>query len=383
MEPRARLKDSSDCANRLPRKGPTGWHEDCMQWCSIWKDELPLKLPVSSKCIDPKFLSGCTIGSNGEWKEFWRDTALVAPKNSPISNCRPWRTFWTAARLPMDSIPAFGLAQWSPELSRKNSRFPTIQPMSPVSFTNWSFPSSVPGRSWPVRTSKPNLGGCGIAIQTLKKSQERKSRHPLRRRSHLPAGPHSLPNLGKSRMPARNSHHWTEEDFKSLWHHRTLCGPFPLPFSKSLQCFDLYSLPRTDSAKLFSSQNLSDPGQRLLPQGWGGSGLVFWTPQEHPGLQSAYLLTRTQCVRKSLALYASGCHAQSLLLDARRTIFILNINFPEYPESSVSGPGSLVSFSIVDMSPYLCKTIYLGNFNISDRFALSLRYALMAGCFWD
>ena len=363
MEPKARLKGSSDCANRLPRKGPTGWRGDCMRWCSIWKDELLLKLPVSSKCIDPRSPSGCTIGSNGGWKGFWRDTALVAPRNSPISNCRLWETFWIVAPLPMDSIPAFGPARWSPGLLRKNSRFPTIQPMSPVSFTNWSSPSSDPGRSWPVRTSKLNLGGCGIAIRTLKKSQERRSRDPLRRRSHLPAGPHSLPNLGKGRMPARNSHHWTEEDFKSLWHDRALCCPFPLPFSKSLQCFDLHCLPGEDSAKLFSSQNLSDPGQRLLPQGRGGLGLVFWASQEHRGSQSAHLLPRTQCVRKSLALYANGCHAQSLLRDSRRTIFILNFNFPEYPESSISGPRSLTSFSIelyvaLFMQRYISRRCY-------------------------
>jgi len=336
-----------------------------MQWCSIWKDELPLKLPVSSKCIDLKFLSGCIIGSNGGWKEFWRGTALVAQRNSPISNCRRWRTFWTVVRLPMDSIPAFGPARWSPELLRKNSRFLTIQPMSPVSFTNWSSPSSVPGRSWPVRISKPNLGGCGIAIQTLKKSQERRSRHPLRRRSYLPAGPHALPNLGKGRMPARNSHHWTEEVFESLWHHRTLCGPFPLPFSKSLQCFDLYCLPGKISAKLFPSQNLSDSGQRLLPQGRGGLGLVFWTPQEYRGSQSADLLARAQCVRKSLALYACGCDARPLLRDPRRIIFVFNFNIQEYPESSVSSPRSFVSFSI-EIHVALFMQGYISNTRILD-----------------
>ena len=334
-----------------------------MRWCSIWKDELPLKLPVSSRCIDPKSPSGCTIGNNGEWREFWKDTGLVAPRNSPISNCRLWGTFWTAAQLPMDSIPAFGPVRWSPELLRKNSRSLTIQPMSPVSFTNWSSPSSDPGRSWLGRTSKLNLAGCGIAIRTLKKSQERRSRDPLRRRSHVPAGPHSLPNLGKSRMPTRNSHHWAEEDSKSLWHYRTLCGSFPLPFSKSLQCFDLYCLPGEVSAKLLSSQNLPDPGQRLLPQGRGGLGLVFWTSQENRGSQSTDLLARTQCIRKSLALYASGCHAQSLLRDSRRTIFILNFDFPEYPKSSLSGPRSLTSFSIA-----LCRLIYAIIYNSRNLF---------------
>jgi hypothetical protein len=76
-------------------------------------------------------------------------------------------------------------------------------------------------------------------------------------------------------------------------------------------------------------------------------GLVFWTSQKHRGSQSPDLLARTQCVRKNLALYAGGCHPQSLLRDSRGTIFILNFNFPEYPESSVSGPRSLASFSII------------------------------------
>jgi len=117
---------------------------------------------------------------------------------------------------------------------------------------------------------------------------------------------------------------------------------------------------------LFSSQNLSDPGQRLLPQGRGGLALVFWTSQEHRGLQSADLLARTQCVRKSLALYASGCHAQSLLRDSRRTMFMLNFNFPEYPENSVSGPRSLTSLSVA-----LCRLIYA---MLYSSFDLALLY---------
>jgi hypothetical protein len=318
-----------------------------MRWCSIWKDEQPLKLPASSKCIARRSPFGCIIGNTGAWKGFWRDTGLAVPKNSPISNGKLWRTFWTVALLPMDSIPAFGLARWSPGLSKKNSRFPTIQPMSPVSSTNWSSPSSAPERSSPVPTGKLNLAGYGIAIPILKKSQKRRSRPPLRGRSNFPSGPHSLPNLGEGRMPARNSHHRPEKVFKSLWHNRALCGPFPLPFPTSLQCFNLYLLPREVGSKLLSPQNLSNPGQRLLSQGRRGLGLVLWTSPKHRGLQSTNLLARTQCVRKSLALYAGGCHAQSILRDSRRTIFILNFNFPKYPKSSASGPRSLTSFSII------------------------------------
>ena len=181
-----------------------------------------------------------------------------------------------------------------------------------------------------MRTGKLNLGGCGIAIPTLKKSQKRRSCPPLRGRSNFPSRPHSLPNLGEGRKPARNSHHRSEEVFKSLWHDRALCGPFPLSFSASLQCVDLYPIPGEGRSKLLSLQNLSNPGQRLLSQGRGGLGLVRQTSQKHRGVQSAKLLARTQCVRKGLALYLGRCHAKSILLDSRRAIFILDFIFPEY-----------------------------------------------------
>jgi hypothetical protein len=360
MEQRGRFKDSFGCANELPRKGLTEWRGGCMPWCSIWKDGQRLKLPASSKYIDPKSPSGCTTGNDGAWTGFWRDTALAAPKNSPIRNCGLWRTFWTVVRWPMDSIPASGPARWSPGLLRKNFRFPTIQPMFLVSFNSWDSRSSAPRRSWPVPTSRPNRDGCGIAIRTLKKIQKRRSRPPLRGRSLFPAGSHSLPNLGEGRMPARNSHHRAEEGFESLWHDRTLCGPFPVPFSRSLQCFDLYRLPGEADSKLLSTENLSDPGQRFLPQGWGGMGLVFRPSPKHRGSQSAVLLPRTQCFGKSLALYARGCYSQSIFRNPRRAIWVSNFNIPKYPASTVTGTRSFISFPIIVnklMSLYLCNDI--------------------------
>ena len=347
MELKGQSKGSSDCVNRQPRKGPIVWHGDFMPWSSIWRGEQLLKLPVSSKCTDPKFLSGCTIGNSTVWKEFWRDSAAVVLPNCRINNCKRWQTSWIVALWPTDFIRVFGLVPWSPESLKRNSRSLTIRPMFRASFTNLNSPFSAPERFWPVRINTPNLGGSGIVTRTLKKSQKPRGCPPLRGRSFFPAGPHPLPNMGQSRMPTRNSHHRAEEVFKSLWYDRALCGPLPLPFSTSLQCFDLYRLPGEAGSKLLSPQNLSHPGQRLLSQGRGGLGLVFWTSQKHRGLQSPDLLARTQCVRKNLALYAGGCHAQSLLRDSRGTIFILNFNFPEYPESSVSGPRSLASFSII------------------------------------
>jgi hypothetical protein len=76
-------------------------------------------------------------------------------------------------------------------------------------------------------------------------------------------------------------------------------------------------------------------------------GLVFRTSKEYRGLQSANLLASPECLRKNLALYPDGCHAQSLLRDSRGTIFILNFNFPEHPKSSGPGPRFVIPFSII------------------------------------
>ena len=360
MEQKGRFKNSFGCANELPKKGLTEWRGGCMPWCSIWKDEQRLRLPASSKCIAPKSPSGCIIGNDGAWTGFWRDTGLDALKNSPIRNCGLWRTFWTVARWPMDSIPASGPARWSPGLLRKSFRFPIIQPIFPVSFNNWDSRSSAPRRSWPVPTSNSNRGGCGIAIRTLKKSPRRRSCSPLRGRSYFPPGPHSLPNLGESRMPARNSHHRAEEGLESLWHDRALCGPVPLPFSTSLQCFDLYRLPREADPKLLSPENLSDSGQCFLPQGRGGMGLVFRPSPSHRSPQSALLLSGIQCPGKSLALYTRGCYSQSIFCNLRRAIWIFNFNIPQYPKSTVTSTRSFKSFPIIDnkcMWLYLCRDI--------------------------
>ena len=360
MEQKGRFKSSFGCASELPKKAPTEWRGGCMPWCSIWKDERHQRLPVSSKYIDPKCPSGCTIGNNGAWTGFWRDIGLAALKNSPIRSCKLWQTFWTVARWPMGSIPASGPARWSPGLLRKSFRFPTIQPMFPVSFSNWGSRSSAPRKSWPEPTSNSNHGGCGIDIRTLKKSQKRRCRHPLRGRSHFPSGPHSLPNLGEGRMPARNSHHRAKEIFESFWHDRTLCRPFPLPFSTGLQRIDLYRLPRKADPKLLPPENLSDSGQCFLSQGRGGMGLVFRPSKKHRSPQSPHLLSAIQCAGKSLALSTRGCYSQSIFRNPRRALWVFNFNIPQYPESTVTSTRSFKSFPIIDnkcMPLYLCKAI--------------------------
>jgi len=161
-------------------------------------------------------------------------------------------------------------------------------------------------------------------------------------------------------MPTRNPHHGAEKNIESLWHHRVVCCSSSLPFSTSFQCSDLYQLPGKAYPKLVSLQNLSDPGQRFLPQRRRCLGLVFQTSQEYRGLQSAPLLPSIQCLRKSLALYAHRSHSQPLFRDSRRIVFNFNLDISQYTKSSLtdsrlSAPISINSNNI--MSLYLCNAI--------------------------
>jgi len=330
-----------------------------MPWSSIWRGEQLLKLLVSSKCTDPRFLFGCTIGNNTVWKGFWRDSGAVVLPNCRIDNCKRWQTSWIVALWPTDFIRVFGLVPWFPESLKRNSRSLTIRPMFRASFTNLNSPFSAPERFWPVRINMPNLSGSGIVIRTLKKSQKPRGYPPLRGRSFFPAGPHPLPNMGQSRMPTRNPHHRSEKDLESLWHHRAVCGPPPLPFPTGLQCSDLYSLPGKTYPKLLPKKNLSNPRQRFLSQGRGGMGLVLQTSQRHRGLQFTSLLPSIQCLGKNLALYAFRGYSQSLLRDIGRIAFHFNFYIPQHPESSITDSGLSVPFSVISICRFIYARLYI------------------------
>jgi hypothetical protein len=93
----------------------------------------------------------------------------------------------------------------------------------------------------------------------------------------------------------------------------------------------------------------------------GGMGLVFRPSAKYRGSQSTFLLPRTQCFGKSLALYTRGCYSQSLLRNPRRALWVSNFNLPKYPESTVTSTRSFTPFPIIfinSMSLYLCNDIY-------------------------
>ncbi len=108
----------------------------------------------------------------------------------------------------------------------------------------------------------------------LKKNPRRKSGANFRGRSQLSSRFHLVPNLGPPGMSAFDSRHRPEKDHQDLWCRRGLYGTLPLSPHHRLQCHHLFRLSGTVSSKILSAEDPLNSGQRLLPQGWMGLGLV-------------------------------------------------------------------------------------------------------------
>jgi hypothetical protein len=232
-----------------------------------------------------------------------------------------------------------------------------IPPMSHASCTALSSLSNGLKRSWPGPTRHFSPNGSVTDIPTLKKSQRRKGRHPLRRRSQLPPGPHALPNLGAPRLSATNPDHWATKHLENIWHNRTLLCSVPLPLPERFQCRYLHRLSRTDTAQLLSPQNLSDPRQCVLPQGQKRLGLVLTTSQVYGGLQPSCLFSKTQRAGANLASYPFTWYPRSVFCNPRRASFGIDFNFSQYSKKFPTSARLLTPLSITLMSRYLCNSI--------------------------
>ena len=197
-----------------------------------------------------------------------------------------------------------------------------------------------------MRTRFFSPNGSVTDIPTLKKSQKRKGGHPLRRRSQLPAGPHSPPDVGAPRLSARNPHDRAKKHLENIWHDRTLLCSVPLSLPEGFQRRYLHRLSRTDTAELLSPENLSDPRQCVLPQGQDRLGLVFTTSQVYGSLQPSCLFSSTQCAGANLAPRTFTWHTQSVFCNPRRASFGIDFHVSQYPEKFRTGPRLLATLSI-------------------------------------
>jgi transposase len=99
----------------------------------------------------------------------------------------------------------------------------------------------------------------------IKKSQERRGRDPLRRRSQLPARPYPLSDMGTAKFSAGSPNYGTEEYAQDLRNNRAVRCQIPLPFSKSVQCPNVHRVPRKDFTMLLSTENIYDSRQCIVP----------------------------------------------------------------------------------------------------------------------
>ena len=189
-----------------------------------------------------------------------------------------------------------------------------------------------PKKYWLKLTKAFNPAGFGIAIRLLKKSQKRKSRNSIRGRSQLSARPNPLSNLGSGRFTATDTHNRPTKHIENIRHHRTIFSQIPVSLSRRLQRQYLCRVSKTNSAKLFSSQDLSDPRQCIVSQRPERLELVFRATKVSPSSQSSAIFTGTQRHRKNMASYSCSRYPQSIFFNARRTSHHLNEDFWQHPK---------------------------------------------------
>lgn len=344
-------------ANKPFEKEHIGLPVDSMLWYSAWRVKRHPKLATFSRCTVPKSPYGCETGSSKGWTVCWRDTAPDARHLCLMTNNKNLQTYWTAVLWRTDSHRASGHAQWLPESLMKNFLFLITQRMFHVSFMNSSFLFSVPKRRWPKLTKHINHDGFATNIPTLKKSQNRRSGHPLRGRSELPTGPNPLSNMGENRFSAGNTDYGTEKYAQNIRYNRTVLCQISLPLSEGLQCRDIHRVSRTNFAMLFPAISISDSRQCIVPQRQRRVGVVCRPPKIHRSLQPPRVFSPVQRIRENMASHTSSRYTQSILCIPGRASRCLNFNVSKHPEKTVSGYGLFASVSIIIMSLYLCKVI--------------------------
>ena len=329
---------------------------DSTPWYSAWRVKQLPKLATFSRFTVLKSPFGCETGNRKGWTVCWRGVALDVHRLCPMANNENLQTYWTVALWHMDSHRASGHVQWLPESLMKNFLFLITHLMFHVSFMNSSFPSNVPRRGWSKLTKHINPDGFATNIPTLKKSQNRRSGHPLRGRSELPAKLNPLSNMGDDRFSAGNADYGAEKHAQNIRHNRTILCQISLPLSEGLQCRNIHRVSRTNFAMLFPAKSISDSRQCIVPQRQRRVGVVRRPPKIHRSLQPPRVFSPVQCIREDMASHTSSRYTQSILCIPGRASLCIDFNVSEHSEKTASGYGLSTSVSII-MSLYLCMVI--------------------------
>ena len=186
-------------------------------------------------------------------------------------------------------------------------------------------------------------------------------------------------HLEPRRPAARNPCHGTAQQRQDPGRHRTVAHAFPLPPGHGLQRGELLGLSGTVGAPLSPARGDPDPGQRFLPQGCRGLGLVPVQPSLAGSPPAAAVLAAVQSHRAALAAHAphgnspslfgersrTGCHAEkSLRRDAVTpcrhsllpTTFLLTLYAPLFMRTCIADADELNVNSILMPASWRGKT---------------------------
>ena len=346
MEPSRKLNNWLTSASKPCEMELTVLRHDCTPLPSTWKAKARLRSRNFLRFIVQKSANGSAVGKKTASKGCWKDTGLDDRSVCPKNNAKPLQTFSTVAPLPMDSMLASGPVQWYAGLLKMNFLSSIIPRISPESCMSLTFPFSGPRKYWLEPTKRFNHDGFVINIPTLKKSQKRKSGHPLRGRSQFPARPNPSPDMGKGRLPATNPQYGATQYTQIFWNHRIIPRPVPLSFSGGLQRADIYPLSRKSPAQLLPPKNLSYSRQCFLSQRPYRLGLVQQPSQTYRSFQSSGVFSEPECFRKNLASHAPLRYSQQIFQNTIRTAVDFNFDLSKHPTQSKAGHGLPSSLSM-------------------------------------
>src|SRR5712692_9716459 len=185
--------------------------------------------------------------------------------------------------------------------------------MSASCFTAGDFRCSDPAACWRAPMPRCRTDGTAASIPPLKKSPIAALGTDLHRRSQLPARFDAPRYLEPRGLPTGSSCDGRAQEREDSRRHRTLAHAVRLSSGHGLQCHHLPGLPRTTGPAIPPPRSDSHSGQRLLPQGRRGLGLVQVQPALAGSASVAALLAGVEPHRTAVAIHPQERNAQPLL----------------------------------------------------------------------
>src|SRR6266571_3245079 len=224
-------------------------------------------------------------------------------------------------------------------------------------FTAGDFRYSGPAACWRAPMPRRRTAGTAAPIPPLKKSPIETLGADLHRRSQLPARFDAARHLEPSGLPTRSSRNRGTQEREDSRRHRTLAHAVRLSPGYSLQCHYVPRLPRTTGSAIPPPRGDPDSGQRLLPQGRRGLGVVQVQPALAGSASVAALLAGIEPYRTAVAAHPQERDAQPFLRRLGRTPRHAHAGLRGDAGAPPTDPVLSDSFLLIVMSLYLCADV--------------------------